>query len=230
MDCKLICDRPSCRLYLLKKMLIYGKHLFQGIQEIDFWILDSVKKVPDGDEMENKINIKPIIESLLFVHEKPLTVEKIEEIIPDLTKDEIAATIVELMEEYNRAEHKGIQVIEIANGFQMCTKKHYEQYIKKLLAHSKNKKISKPALETLSIIAYKQPVTKAEIEALRGVESSGAIRSLLESRLIKIEGRKKVPGRPILYATTENFLVYFGLKNLNELPPLHEINQIMEEK
>jgi segregation and condensation protein B len=171
---------------------------------------------------------KPIIESLLFTQEKPLSVEKIEEIIPWAEKGEIVAIITELMEEY-KAEHRGIQVIEIANGFQMCTKKQYEQYICKLVARSKSKKMSKPALETLSIIAYKQPITRVEIESLRGVESSGVIRNLLETRFIKMGGRKNVPGRPILYKTTEDFLAYFGLKNLSELPSLHEINQVMEE-
>ena len=180
--------------------------------------------------MEDKKCIKPIIESLLFAHEKPLTIENIEEVIPALERDEIAAIMAELMEEYNEADGKGIQVIEIANGYQMCTKKQYEQYIKKLLTDPKPKKISKPALETLSIIAYKQPITRAEIEALRGVESSGAIRSLLEARFIKIGGRKDAPGRPIIYMTTEDFLIYFGLKNLGELPPLHEVKQLMEKK
>ena len=178
--------------------------------------------------MDYKKDIKPIIESLLFVLEKPLTIEKIEEIIPDLEKEEISTTLKELMEEYNNTEHKGLQVIEIADGFQMCTKKQYGEYIKKLLSSSKNKKMSRPALETLSIIAYKQPITKAEVEAIRGVECSGVLRGLLENRLIKMKGRKNVPGRPILYVTTDDFLIFFGLKNLNELPPLQEINQIME--
>lgn len=172
---------------------------------------------------------KPIIESLLFTQDKPLTVEKIEEVIPELEGGEIRTIIAELMQEY-RAEHRGIQVVEIANGFQMCTKKQYEQYIQKLLTRSKSKKMSKSALETLSIIAYKQPITRVEVEALRGVECGGVIRSLLEARLVKIGGRKNVPGRPILYKTTEDFLTYFGLKDLSELPPLHEVNQVMEQK
>lgn len=178
--------------------------------------------------MEEQKNLKPIIESLLFIYEKPLTIKKIEEIIPDLRETEIKTIISELIEEYNDKEHKGIQVIEIADGFQMCTKKKYNEYIQKLLDNQKNKKLSKAALETLSIIAYKQPITKVEIEAVRGVETSGVIRHLLEIRLIRIKGRKNVPGRPILYATTENFLVYFGLKNLNELPPMQEIKQILD--
>ncbi|MEW6380630.1 MAG: SMC-Scp complex subunit ScpB [bacterium] len=172
---------------------------------------------------------KPIIESLLFTQDKPLTVEKIEEVIPELEKGEIRTILSELMLEY-QADHRGIQVIEIANGFQMCTKKQYEEYIQKLLVRSRSKKMSKPALETLSIIAYKQPITKVEIEALRGVESGGVIRSLLESRFIKMGGRKNVPGRPILYRTTEDFLTYFGLSDLSELPPLHEVNRVMEER
>jgi segregation and condensation protein B len=179
--------------------------------------------------MMSREKTKPIIESLLFTQDKPLTVEKIEEVIPELERGEIRTIIAELMEEY-RAEHRGIQVVEIANGFQMCTKKQYEQYIQKLLTRSKSKKMSKSALETLSIIAYKQPITRVEVEALRGVECGGVIRSLLETRFIKIGGRKNVPGRPIIYKTTEDFLTYFGLKDLSELPPLHEVNQVMEQK
>jgi segregation and condensation protein B len=179
--------------------------------------------------MINREKVKPIIESLLFSQEKPLGLEKIEGIIPELEKEEIKASIVELMEEY-KSDQRGIQIIELADGFQMCTKKQYEQYIQKLVARAKTKKMSTPSLEALSIIAYKQPITRVEIEALRGVESSGVIRNLLEARFIKIGGRKNVPGRPILYKTTDDFLAYFGLKNLSELPPLQEINQVMEKR
>ncbi|MCL6582578.1 MAG: SMC-Scp complex subunit ScpB [bacterium] len=179
--------------------------------------------------MISKEKTKPIIESLLFTQDKPLTVKKIEEVIPELEEGEIRTIVYELMEEY-KAEQRGIQVIEIANGFQMCTKKQYEEYVQRLLTHSRSKKISKPALETLSIIAYKQPITKVEIEAIRGVESGGVIRSLLQARLIKMGGRKNVPGRPILYCTTEDFLAHFGLRDLSDLPPLHEVNQVIEEQ
>lgn len=180
--------------------------------------------------MDEKKNLKPIIESLLFVHEKPLTIEKIEEIIPGSERDEIINTLSLLMEDYNTTEHKGLQLVEVANGFQICTKKQYEHYIKKLYTDAKTKKFSKPSLEILSIIAYKQPITRSEIEALRGVEGGGILRHLLETRLIKIAGRKNVPGKPILYSTTEDFLIHFGLKSLEELPPLQEMNQLLEQK
>ncbi|MCM8819744.1 MAG: SMC-Scp complex subunit ScpB [Candidatus Omnitrophica bacterium] len=163
---------------------------------------------------------KTIIESLLFVNEKPLTVEEISEIL-DLDKDVIKENIEMLMKEYNERE-SGICIIKVAGGYQMCSHPDNEIWIKKMYYQRYKQKLSTAALETLAIIAYKQPITRLEIEAIRGVNIDGVIHHLLNLGLIKTAGRKEVVGRPFLYVTTRKFLEYFGLNSLSELPKLEE--------
>jgi segregation and condensation protein B len=130
----------------------------------------------------------------------------------------------ELIQEY-KVRNTGLLIVEIANGYQMVTNPEYAEWVKKFRSSHMSSRLSIPALETLAIIAYRQPIIRAEIEQIRGVNSDSAIRTLLEKRLIKILGRKEVPGRPFLYGTTREFLQYFGLKDLTELPTLKEFTQ-----
>lgn len=175
--------------------------------------------------MEDK-EIKSIIESLLFIAAEPLTTDALKNIL-QVDKKETEKVVRELIDEY-QLRNSGIFIVEVAGGFQMVTNPSSAPWVKKLLATTIPIRLSQQSLETLSIIAYKQPVIKAEIEAIRGVNSDGVVKTLLERRLIRILGRKEVPGRPLLYGTTKEFLQYFGLKDLSELPTLKEFQDTVE--
>lgn len=164
---------------------------------------------------------KAVIESLLFLSGEPLTLSSINEVI-ELPHAEIKRLLEELIMDY-KERRGGLQIVEIAQGYQMVTSQECSEWIKKFKHINISTRLSLPALETLAIIAYKQPIIKAEIEQIRGVNSDSAIRTLHEKRLIKIMGRKEAPGRPFLYGTTREFLQYFGLKDLRELPTLKEV-------
>ena len=172
-------------------------------------------------------HIKGIIESLLFTSEKPVVLEQIKEAVEGIDTRDIREIINSLQKEY-QGRKSGMVIVEIAGGYQMLTNPEYALYVKKFY-HSKHKeKLSKPALETLAIIAYKQPVSRLDIELIRGVNSDGVVIHLLGKDLIKIVGRKDVPGRPYLYGTTKQFLEYFGLKSLDDLPKLEDFSSLQE--
>jgi segregation and condensation protein B len=164
---------------------------------------------------------RSVLEVLLFLSGEPITLSTIRDVI-DIPELEIKKLMDELIMQY-REQNGGIFIAEIANGYQMVTNPEYSDWVKKFKSTQLSSKLSMPALETLSIIAYKQPIIKAEIEQLRGVNSDSAVRTLLEKRLIKVIGRKEAPGRPFLYGTTREFLQYFGLKDLTELPTLKDL-------
>ena len=166
--------------------------------------------------------VKKILEALLFVSEKPLNLKHIQDAMGNIDNNLLKEAIKELKEEFT-CEKRGIQLVEIAGGMQFCTNPEYSQYLIKLYKTKRVFRLSAPALETIAIIAYKQPVTRSEIEFIRGVNVDGVIKTLLERDLIKEKGRKEVPGRPIMYATSEGFLHYFGLKSLKELPPIEKL-------
>jgi segregation and condensation protein B len=171
---------------------------------------------------------KSIIEALLFISGDPLPAKTIKGILNIREKD-IERIGRELIEDY-QLKNSGLLVAEVAGGLQMVTKPACAPWVKKLLATAIPAKLSQQSLETLSIVAYKQPIIKAEIESIRGVNSDGVLRTLLERRLIKILGRKEAPGRPLLYGTTKEFLQYFGLKDLSELPTLKEFDTEIQSR
>ena len=156
----------------------------------------------------------------MFLSIEPLTTSALKT-ITDLNETDIQRLMDELAVEY-RTRSGGVQIAEIANGYQMVTDPRFAPWVRKL-AGSEPTRLSLAALETLAIIAYKQPIIKAEVEQVRGVNSDGVIRTLLERRLIKIMGRKEAPGKPLLYGTTKDFLQHFGLKDLAELPTLKDL-------
>lgn len=166
-------------------------------------------------------DIKSIIEALIFSGEKPLTISQIKEVLGNVEPDQVRALIQELEQEY-RERQSGLQILEVAGGFKFCTNQKFASFIKNLYKIKHVDRLSSPSLETLAIIAYKQPVTKLDLESLRGVNVDGVIKTLLDKDLIRISGRKNVIGRPFLYATTHEFLEYFGLKSLSDLPPIEE--------
>ena len=173
-------------------------------------------------------NLKSAIEALIFACEKPITTEQIKKVLADLDTAAINRIIGELKHEYEAA-NRGIRLVEIAGGFQMVTNSNFAPFLKKLFKNRYSEKLSKPALESLAIIAYKQPLTKAEIESLRNVNVDGVMKSLLDKNLIRICGRKKIPGRPFVFGTTREFLEHFGLKSLADLPKMEDFT-VMAQK
>lgn len=174
--------------------------------------------------MEEKI---AVIEALLFASETPLNVERMAEILPDTDKKEIAALLEGLMREYE-ARGGGISLQEIAGGFQFRTRTDLAPWIRKLKA-GRPAMLSPAAMETLAVVAYRQPLVKSEIDRIRGVDASGALKGLLEKKIVRIVGRKDVPGKPIIYGTTRKFLEVFNLRDLSELPTLRELKDMPDQ-
>lgn len=164
---------------------------------------------------------KSILEIILFLSGEPVPLSTLQGVI-ELPENETKHLLNELIEEYT-AKNAGLLIVEIALGYQMVTNPAFSEWVRKFRTSQVSSRLSMPALETLAIIAYKQPIIRAEIEQIRGVNSDSAIRTLSEKRLIKIMGRKEAPGRPFLYGTTKDFLQYFGMKDLTELPTLKDI-------
>jgi segregation and condensation protein B len=171
-------------------------------------------------------SLKSIVEGLIFVSDSPLSFGKLCDILSEYEKEDVRSAISELQLDYNSIE-RGIFLAEVAEGYQFRTCKENAEFIRRL-AKNNISKLSKPAMETLSIIAYRQPMTRAEVEYLRGVESGGVLKTLLEKNLIKILGKKNIPGKPLIYGTSKKFLEVFNLSDLKSLPTLKEM-QALEE-
>lgn len=169
----------------------------------------------------NSDKIKSIIEAILFISEKPVSLKTLNSIF-NIQGSQIKEIIDELIQDYIK-RNSGILIINMDGSYQMVTNPEYAEWLKIFKNLNSSSKLSEQALETLAIIAYKQPITKAEIDRLRGVNSENAIKTLMEKRLIKIVGKKELPGRPFLYGTTKEFLKLFGISSLSELPGLSEI-------
>ncbi len=168
--------------------------------------------------------IVAIIEALIFVADEPLTVKIIAEVL-DEDRETVTAAVEELKNEYEMREG-GLQLREIAGGWQLATKTEYHDEIRKFLKTRPNAKLSLASLETLAVIAYKQPVTVPEILEIRGVQSASAIKTLLDKKLIVVKGRKEAVGRPMQYGTSKDFLIQFGLKDLSELPSIEDFEDL----
>jgi len=169
-------------------------------------------------------DIKSIIESLLFVADGPQTLQRFGEVLEGVDKETVQAVLNELQAECE-TQRRGVRLVEVAGGYQLRTAKVNADWVKKFLG-GRPARMGKATLETLAIIAYRQPITKAEIEAIRGVDVDGVIATLLERNLIRAVARKDVPGRPFLYGTTPEFLQLFNLKDLTHLPTLKEMDEI----
>ena len=182
-----------------------------------------------GDEKLEDREITGIIEALLFMSGEPLSIDRFKNVLEEIDRGKIKSLLWELQHEYDM-RMSGLKIVEVAGGYQIVTRPELSVWIKKLKKIKQSARLTAPSLETLAIIAYKQPLVKAEIEDIRGVDSTGVLKGLLDKHMIKIIGRKDVPGRPILYATTKEFLQYFGLKDLSDLPTLKEFNELMEQQ
>lgn len=169
--------------------------------------------------------LKAIIEALIFASPDPLTPKTLFRLLESEPREDVEAALAELRRDYERPG--GLQLVEVAGGYQIVTKPELHDWVRRLFHERKTQKLSVQALETLAVIAYKQPVTMPEIAEIRGVNTSGVIGTLLERRLIKIVGRKQVVGRPFLYGTTREFLMRFGLRDLSELPKVEEMAEAL---
>jgi segregation and condensation protein B len=187
------------------------------------------------------MNLAHVIEALLFSAQKPLATREMVDVLrragdednpaaagpnefKKVREAEVAAALEQLKIESSQQEH-GFQLVEKAEGWQLATDPKYAQWVRELFPASKPARLTAPALETLAIIAYRQPITRADVEAVRGVTIDGVLQTLMERGLVKIAGRAEIPGRPLLYSTTQFFLDHFGLRNLDELPNVEELRR-----
>ena len=173
-----------------------------------------------------KSEIKNVIEALLFAARDPLTQLQVNDIFEPETPN-LKEIVDQLNKQYSKNEN-AFTISKIAGGFQIISKKEYEYFINKLFKKSGRLKLSLAAMDSLAIIAYKQPISRYEVEAIRGVDSSGVLKTLLNHELIKIKGRDVGPGRPLLYKTTIKFLEYFGLNRISDMPKLKEISELID--
>lgn len=175
-------------------------------------------------------NLTALLEAIIYLAKEPVSLEAIHKALSDVDRPELQKTLTELIERYRGPEH-GIEIREVADGLRFSTKpEHHEvlkQFIKSQIPHTR---LSLAALETLAVLAYKQPVTVPEIQEIRGVHAAGVIKTLLDKKFVTTAGRKEVLGRPILYKTTREFLIHFGLKDLDELPSMEEFEELIKNQ
>ena len=178
----------------------------------------------------NYLNLSALLEAIVYLAREPVTIESIRKALPDIDANDIDACMAELIEKYRGPGH-GIEIREIAGGLRFSTKPEHHDTLKAFLqAQAPATRLSLAALETLAVIAYKQPVTVPEIQEIRGVQATGVIKTLLDKKLVATAGRKEVLGRPILYKTTKEFLIHFGLNDLSELPSMEEFEELIKNQ
>ena len=169
--------------------------------------------------------VKAILEALIFASPEPLTPKAIYKLLDTEPKEDVQAAIAELKQDYERPG--GLQLVEVAGGYQIVTRPDLHEWVRRLFHERTSQKLTVQGLETLAVIAYRQPITAAEITEIRGVNTSGVLNTLLERHLIKIVGRKQVVGRPFLYATTKEFLIRFGLNDMSDLPKVEDMSEAL---
>lgn len=172
---------------------------------------------------------KQILEAVLFASDVPVQAQVLAQVLGDRSLPEVRSLLAEMAASYER-EERGVVLAEIAGGFQLLSRKECSAWVEQMLRARRKIRLSKPALESLAIVAYRQPITKVEIDSIRGVDSAGVLHTLLERNLVAIKGRSKGVGRPLLYATTQEFLSYMGINELADLPELKEVAPLLEER
>jgi segregation and condensation protein B len=169
--------------------------------------------------------LKAIVEALIFASPEPVTMKTLYKLLSDEPKEDVLAAVRALAADYD--QRPGLQVVEVAGGYQIVTRPELHEWVRRLFHERSTQKLTVQALETLAVIAYKQPITAVEISEIRGVNTSGVLSTLLERHLIKIVGRKNVVGRPFLYSTTKEFLIRFGLNDLTDLPKVEDMAEAL---
>jgi len=170
-------------------------------------------------------DLRAVVEALIFASPEPVTLKTLVKLLDTEPKEEIVAAIAELKEAYDRPG--GLQMVEVAGGYQIVTRPELHEWVRRLFHERTTQKLSVASLETLAVVAYKQPVTAPEIAEIRGVNTAGVLGTLMERKLIKIVGRKQVVGRPFLYGTTREFLQRFGLNDLSDLPKVEDMSELL---
>ena len=175
-------------------------------------------------------NLSALLEAIIYLANEPVRLEQMHKALPEVSRQAVSEELTALVERYQATTH-GIEIREVAGGYRFSTKAEHREVLKKFARSLvPPTRLSMAALETLAVIAYKQPITVPEIQAIRGVHASGVIKTLLDRKLVTAAGRKDVVGRPILYKTTRNFLIHFGLKNLDELPSMEEFEELIKSE
>jgi len=170
-------------------------------------------------------DLKAIVEALIFAAPEPITLKVLAKLLDTEPREDIAAALAALREDYARPG--GLQMVEVAGGYQIVTRPELNEWVRRLFHERTTQKLSVAALETLAVIAYKQPVTAPEIAEIRGVHTAGVVGTLIERKLVKVVGRKQVVGRPFLYGTTREFLTRFGLNDLSDLPKVEDMSELL---
>ena len=182
---------------------------------------------PDGKPVgQASDELKAIIEALIYASPDPLTPKTLFKVLESEPREDVQASLDELLRDYADGRG-GLHLVEVAGGYQIVTRPELSEWVRRLFHERKTQKLSIAALETLAVVAYKQPVTAPELTEIRGVNTAGVVATLLERRLIKIAGRKQVVGRPFLYATTREFLIRFGLRDLDDLPKIEDMAEVL---
>lgn len=184
---------------------------------------------PRGETALAPEELRRVVEAILFAHDGPVTVEMMNEALAAETAESIREAIAALGRQYDAAGH-GFEIVRIAGGHQICTRERYATWVARFQRGNRKVRLSRAAVETLAIIAYRQPITRTAMEEIRGVDSGAVLHTLLERNLITVKGRSRGIGRPLLYATTGDFLEYFGLDRLEDLPRLDEIESLLKER
>ena len=179
----------------------------------------------DADASLDTTGLVGIVEALIFASPEPITPKQLFKVLDSEPKEDVQAAVEELKRRYARSG--GLQLVEVAAGYQIVTRQELHEWVRRLFHERTTQKLSVPALETLAVIAYKQPITGPEITEIRGVNTAGVLNTLIERQLVKIVGRKPVVGRPFMYATTREFLIRFGLRDLTDLPKIEEMAEAL---
>lgn len=185
--------------------------------------LTTIVSIEEVDLMSEQ-KLKSILEAILFAASEPISMEQFQDALPEAGKRAIRKALIALQDEYQEMD-RSFHLVEIANGYQICSRPEYSEWIQKFYTRQVRVTLSPSALETLAIVAYKQPITRADVAAIRGVNSDSVLNSLVEKRLVRITGRKE--GRALLFSTTDEFLQQFGLKDASDLPSLDEIDELL---
>ena len=175
--------------------------------------------------MTDRAEMEAVLEAVLFVAAEPVTGERLRELFTEQELQHFDAALEEVLRRYSPGAGQGVFIEEVAGGLRLVTRPELNAYLRKFFEVTGRSRLSLAALETLAIVAYRQPITGPEVQELRGVNSAGVLKTLLERRLVRISGRKQVVGKPFLYRTTREFLMHFGLESLEDLPPLEEFEE-----
>lgn len=181
--------------------------------------------MPENEPTPDPTRLRAIVEALVFAAEEPLTLQDLKDLFPQAVDEELQVALDGVARDCQEA-HRGLRVSQVAGGWRMTTRPDCGEWVRALFRARNRRRLSAQALETLAIIAYRQPVTTPEIQAIRGIDPSGVLEGLLEKKLVRVLGRKKVVGKPILYGTTREFLTHFGLNSLEDLPSLEEFERL----